>query len=120
MLDKELLKKQANERRQKYYSTRSHISGMKYHLQDLESHRGNSSAFKLLMIALDTYDRQVLDDYRRYEMRIGRIDIKDEVKEMQTILNRERLKREELEKQIKEATTSSGLFIKYVRKALKV
>lgn len=112
------LKKQMEERSRAYYSLRSGVYSIRREMQDLKKHRGHSPAFKLLIIALDMFDDQVSRDYDRYERRIKAIERKDVITELQQSLNRERAKRQQLEVKIQEATTSSGLFIKYVREKL--
>ena len=63
-------------------------------------------------------EEQVQLDLYRYEKRIGKMSERDEIASLQKSLNRERLKREKLEKKVNEAKESSGLFIKYVREKL--
>ena len=114
------LKKQRKERDQAYYSLRSDIYHIKDRMQCIAKHRGHSNAFKLLIIALDVFNNQIDLDRNRYERRLTAREHKDTATELQQSLNRERAKRQQLEVKIKEASESSGLFIKYVRKALKV
>ena len=114
------LKKQREESRQAYYSLRGDVYRIKDRMQCIAKHRGQSDAFKLLIIALDVFNNQIDLDRDRYENRLTARETKFTVAELQQSLNRERAKRQQLEAKIKEASESSGLFIKYVRKALKV
>ena len=114
------LKKQRKERDQAYYSLTGDIYRIKDRMQCIAKHRGHSDAFKLLILALDGFNNQIDLDRDRYERRLNISENKDAVAELQQSLNREREKRQQLEVKIKEASESSGLFIKYVRKALKV
>ena len=118
-MDKEELKQKHNERKKAYYSLRGDVDNMRYKLQDLGKHRGHSSAYKVLISALDVFRDQVSADFNRYERRIRFIDNSDTALELQQALNRERKLRQELENKIKEASESSGLFISYVRSKLK-
>ena len=117
-MDKEQLIAQKAERDRKYYSLRSDIRYMKENLVDIKFGRGHTNAFKLLMIALDGFEDQICKDYDRYVKRVGSIVKRDELKELQQSLNRERKIRADLENKIEEAKTSSGLFVDYVRKKL--
>lgn len=119
-MDKELLKKERDAKTKLYYSLREDCYIFKHKLMELTKHRGHSGAFRVMVAALDVFDDQINNDHQRYVRRIRLIDDKPIIKELQNSLNRERAKREELEKQIKEATTSSGLFIKYVKDALSI
>lgn len=111
-------KKAHEQRKQLYYSLENDLWRIEIKLSNLKKNRGQTPAFKNLMIAVEMMREQIRRDYLRYENRINAANAKDQVSEMQKALNRERAKREELEKQVKEATESSGLFIKYARKAL--
>lgn len=113
-------KEKLRQRKQAYYSTSALVNNMKWKLKELEKNRGHTIAFKQLMLALDGYEQQVSDDFSRYEKRITRCDNKADVADMQKALNRERTLREELDKKVKEASDSSGLFIKFVREKLGV
>ena len=115
---KEDREKQRLERQQAYWSIVNNIDGIRHKLNSIKKHRGHSTAFKQLMLALDGFEKQIRDDQDRFRNRVRQYDNKAEIKELQKALNRERQKREELEKKITEAKESSGLFIKYVRKKL--
>ena len=119
-LSKEEKKKKLKERKDAYYSTANLVNNMKWKLKEIEKNRGHTIAFRQLMLSLDGYEQQVSDDFSRYEKRILRCDNKHDVVDMQKALNRERTLREGLEKKIKEASESSGLFIKFVRNKLGV
>ena len=119
-MDKELINKEHNEKMKCYYSLREDCYAFKCKLMALTKHKGHSGAFRVMVAALDVFDDQINNDHQRYIRRVRLIDDKIIIKELQNSLNRERIKRELLEKQIKEATTSSGLFIKYVRDVLGV
>ena len=124
MTDPEILevkwKKERQESTQRYYALRDQVNNMKFHLQSLRKHRGHSDAYRLLIIALDGFRDQISRDHRVIERRNRIISDKNLSAELQTVLNRERKKRFELEAKMKEASESSGLFISYVRKALKM
>lgn len=115
-MNKEQLIAQKSERDRKYYSLRSDIHYMKENLGDIKFGVGNTNASKLLMIALDVFEDQINRDYDRYVKRISSIAKRDELKELQQSLNRERKIRADLENKIEEAKTSSGLFVDYLRK----
>ena len=119
-LSKEDRKKKLKERKQAYYSTSGLVSSVKWKLKKIENNRGHTIAFKQLMLSLDGYEQQVRDDFSRYEKQIRRCDNKDDVIDMQKALNRERTLREALDAKVKEASESSGLFIKFVRNKLGV
>jgi hypothetical protein len=124
MPDSEILKdewkKEREESTRNYYALRDEIDSMKFSLQNLRKHRGHSDAYKLLLIALDGFRHQIRRDYRAIDMRVRITADKQLAAELQNALNRERKKRFELEAKMKEASESSGLFISYVRKALKL
>jgi hypothetical protein len=115
-----LMKKEQKERMEFYYSLRDDCCQFRHKLMDLKKHKGHSAPFRVILAALEVFDDQISNDYQRYAKRIRANNEKPIIKELQNSLNRERAKREELEKQIREATTSSGLFIKYVKKALSI
>jgi hypothetical protein len=115
-----LMREEHKERMDFYYSLRNDCSQFRHKLMDLKKHRGHSAPFRVILAALEVFDDQINNDHQRYTKRIRVSKEKPIIKELQDSLNRERAKREELEKQIKEATTSSGLFIKYVKKALSI
>ena len=117
----ELTSEERRDKRKKaYYNLTHDIYMMKCKMKDIEKHRGHSPAFKNLMAALDVFEDQLTRDYERYEKRIRESSATKEIKQMQDSLNRERKLRNELEVKIKEASESSGLFIKYVREKLKL
>lgn len=107
-------------RKSEYYSLSATINNMQRKLKNIEKNRGHTIAFKQLMLALDGYEQQIREDFSRYDKNIKRSSHMLEVKSLQQSLNRERKLREELEHKVKEATTSSGLFIKFVREKLGV
>lgn len=117
-MNKEQLVAQKAERDRKFYSLRSDIRYIKENLSDIKFGRRHSDAFKLLMLALDGFEDQIYRDYDRYVKKVDSIVKRDELRELQQSLNRERKIRADLEKKIEEAKTSSGLFISYVRKKL--
>ena len=119
-MDTEDRKRLSDIRKLKYYSLRGKIEDMRYVLKDAYSDRGKSPAYIASMASLELLQKQVREDFSRYEKRIDTSSQKDEVALIQKALNRERLKRETLEAKIEEAKTSSGLFIKYVRGKLGV
>lgn len=108
------------ESEKKYYDLRSKLGYFRRELIDLKKHRGHSSAFRNLLSSIEIMEDKIKEDYMRYALLIRKADVRDEVREIQNALNRERTKREELESKIEEAKTSSGLFIKYVRGKLGV
>lgn len=118
MMTKDELKKKRKAQKDLYYSLSHELYNMKYKLQNLKGQRGHSLAFRQLILAIDAMEQQIRDDHSRYERRFRSISNGDVALELQQALNRERAKREELEKKIKEASESSGLFISYVRKKL--
>lgn len=79
-----------------------------------------SLQYKMLRDALRIYEMHLTDHYDRYRDINGRNTMREEMRELQQSLNRERTKREEIEDKVKEASESSGLFIKYVRSKLKM
>lgn len=89
-------------------------------LRKNEKFLGRSDAYKNLTITLRWMQDQLSEDQTRYERILERQSEKEEMQELQQALNRERKLRQELENKITEATTSSGLFIKYVRDKLGV
>tara|TARA_R110002153_G_scaffold160608_1_gene312963 strand:- start:201 stop:587 length:387 start_codon:yes stop_codon:yes gene_type:complete len=113
-------KKERQKSTESYYALRNEIDDMKFNLQSLRKHRGHSDAYRLLIIALDGFRDQISRDHRAIERRNRIMSDKNLTAELQTALNRERKKRFELEAKMKEALESSGLFISYVRKALKM
>lgn len=119
MITKEQLSK-LDEKKRCYYSLSTDLEQMARKLSLLNNHRKHSSAFQNLRLAIEIMQEQVNDDYNRYVKNVRRLKDRDDVANMQHQLNRERAKRQELEKQIKMATESSGLFIKFVRQKLGV
>jgi len=94
-----------------------------YYMRDKLSSFGKnkySPAYKVALSALDVLSNQIEQDYSRYVKRIERIGIRQEIEFMQKALNREKTKNFELEQKIEEAKTSSGLFVDFVRKKLKM
>lgn len=102
-----------------YYSLTYPINNMKWNLENVHKTRRKSIAYKQLILALDAYEQQIRDDFYRYEKQVTSRELKNEMKQLQQSLNRERKLRKGLESKIKEASESSGLFIKYVRDKLK-
>lgn len=113
-------KERHKERKKEYYSLTNPISDMKWRLENVHKTRGRSIAYKQLVLALCSYEQQIRDDFYRYEKLVTSREQKNEMKELQQSLNRERKLRVGLENKIKEASESSGLFISYVRKKLKL
>ena len=114
------IQKAHKERKEAYYSLQYKLDDMRHTLQNIKKNRGHSTAFKQLMLSIDAYNQQIRDDFSRYEKQVNKIRDKDSVFEMQTALNRERKLRHELELKVKEASESSGLFIRFVRDKLGV
>lgn len=109
------------ERRKKaYYSLTYDVQMMKYKMSEIERSRGHTTAFKNLLLAFDIFEEQLSRDFSNYEKNIKRNELTIDNRQLQTSLNRERKLRHELETKIKEASESSGLFISYVRKKLKI
>ena len=106
-------------RKKDYYSLTSPIGDMKWRLENIHKTRRKSIAYKQLCLALEAYEQQIRDDFYRYEKLVTSREQKNEMKELQQALNRERKLRAGLESKIKEASESSGLFISYVRSKLK-
>jgi len=96
------------------------LDDMEVFLNNQKGFFGRSNAYHNLVIALRWMQDQVDSDEYRYQRRLEYKDMKEEMQELQQALNRERKLRQELENKITEATTSSGLFIKYVRDKLGV
>lgn len=117
-MDKETMKTALQERENAYYSLSNDLFYMEDKLRSLKKHRGHSPAFKGLLISLELMRAQVDQDFYRYKSRIGQRSYHYEMSSLQKSLNRERLKRENLEKKVNEAKVSSGLFISYVREKL--
>jgi len=105
-------KDEYNKMRDEVYFMRSNLSSF--------SKNKHSPAYKVALSALDVLSNQIDQDYNRYIKRINRIGVGQEVKFMQKALNREKAKNFELEQKIEEAKTSSGLFVDFVRKKLKI
>ena len=111
-------KEKHKERKKDYYSLTSPITDMKWRLENIHKTRRKSIAYKQLQLALSAYEQQIRDDFYRYEKQVTSRELKNEMKQLQQSLNRERKLRSGLEAKIKEASESSGLFISYVRKKL--
>lgn len=114
------LKEQKEERKAKYYSLDHRLNTLYREMKDLRGYRGHCIAYRQLMLAIEGMQEKIRDDYCRYEKSISRRTRRNDMAQLQKSLNRERAKREELEAKVNEATTSSGLFIKYVREKLGV
>lgn len=97
---------------------RWYLRGIKDQMNQVKRFSGNSTAFKLLMFAADNMMNQIENDSFRYRKAVYNKNKKDEVKEIQQALNREKIKNAKLEKEIEEAKTSSGLFIKFCKDKL--
>lgn len=119
-MNKENRKDKLRESEKRYYDLSQKLDYFMRELLDLKKHRGHSPAFRNLISSVEIMQDKIEEDYRRFVLLIRKKDAKDEVKEIQNALNRERTKREALEAKIEEAKTSSGLFIKYVRGKLGV
>ncbi len=105
-------KDEYEEMRYKVYSMRDKLSFF--------SKNKHSPAYKVALSALDVLSNQIEQDYNRYVKRIRSNEARHEVEFMQKALNREKAKNFELEQKIEEAKTSSGLFVEFVRKKLKL
>ncbi len=108
-----------NKKKDEYNKLRYEV----YHIRDVVasfSKTKHSPAYKVALSALDVLGNQIEQDYSRYVKRIERIGIRQEIEFMQKALNREKAKNFELEQKIEEAKTSSGLFVEFVRKKLKL
>ena len=102
----------------KYYELQAKLDSIYWDMMELEPRKGNSTEFRMFKLALDAFRKKISADFRRYELVIDRKLNRCEVKKLQQSLNRERKLRQELETKIKEASESSGLFIRYVRNRL--
>ena len=89
-------------------------------LKEMDSYNHRSSVFKNFEIAVRLLQDKLHEDVYKSVKIIERSKQSQEMKQLQKALNRERKLRQELENKINEATTSSGLFIKYVRDKLGV
>ena len=117
MLSEEQKECKLKERQEKHRSMDYKIFNM---ISELESEGGRSIEYNQLLLALRGYSYKLDREMRQYESRIKGLTLRDELKEMQTALNRERTLRENLEAKVKDATESSGLFIRFVRDKLGV
>ena len=118
MLNKEERQQALKARKDLYYSLGYDLMNIKEKLANLKKNRGQSPAFKMLMLAIDMMDSQIRDDFARYGRRIRFNDNSDNCLLLQKSLNREKKKNADLEKTIEKAKTSSGLFIDFVRSKL--
>lgn len=119
-MTKEERKKYLEDRKQEYYKLRLDLECWYMKLSRMEKYRGNSTAFKQLLLSISLMQEQCRADHERILASIARVNQRKEMADLQNSLNRERTKREALEKQIKDASESSGLFIKYVRSKLNI
>lgn len=119
-LSKEDREERLKRRKSEYYSLSHDLYNIKRKLRGIEKNKGHTTAFKQLILGIEGYEQQISDDFSRYEKQIRIMDRTDEIAKMQKALNRERAIRQELELKIKEASESSGLFIKFVRNKLGV
>ena len=108
------------EKKQAANSLRWKLDDMSRCLKRDKKFLGRSEAYENLCIAVNFMLDQVSDDEARYKRILENKSAREEMQELQQALNRERKLRQELENKISEATTSSGLFIKYVRDKLGV
>lgn len=113
----QLLLEQQNERQRNLYYK---LDNILYEVKNADGYRSNSDTFKNFEISVRLLQDKLQKDYYRSESVIRRRIESDEKRGLQQALNRERKLRQELEDKINEATTSSGLFIKYVRDKLGV
>ena len=105
-------KSQLNKLKNEVYYMRDKLSSF--------SKNKHSPAYKVALSALDVLSNQIEQDYNRYVKRIWSDEASQEVEFMQKALNREKAKNFELEQEIEKAKTSSGLFVEFVRKKLKL
>lgn len=110
--------KEKEEAKKRYYELESMCWRFRDQLHSIKKHRGHSDEFKMLDMALKQFEDKVSSDYKRFELRIKRKEEYQEVKQMQQALNRERKLRHDAEARMKEAATSGGLFIEYVKTML--
>ncbi len=110
--------KEMEEAKKRYYELESMCWNFRNRLHSIKKHKGHSDEFRMLDIALKKFEDKVRSDYKRYELRVKRKEDSQEVKQMQQALNRERKLRHEAEARMKEAATSGGLFIEYVKTKL--
>lgn len=117
-LSKELRDEKLEARKKAYYSLDSDLYSMREKMRYIDGFKGNSTACRMLVLAIDAMSDQVRKDFYRYEKRIKAADMGDDLILVQKALNREKTKNAILEKKIEEAKTSSGLFIDFVREKL--
>lgn len=120
MYNKEEIIRLKKEKQDKYWNRKWKIDEIRQQLKDLSGNKENSAAFRAVLAGIDIFADQLYDDHKRYLQRLENMSAASEVAEMQKALNREKSKNAELEKQISEARTSSGLFIKFVRDKFKI
>ena len=118
MLNKQERQAALRARKDLYYSLSYDLTHMRDKIEGLKKHRGHSSAFKMLILAIDMMSEQVRNDFNRYERRMRFNDNSDNCILLQKALNREKENNLALERKIEEAKTSSGLFIDFVRSKL--
>ena len=119
-LRKQRREEMLEKKKQAVYSLRCKLDDMEYTLRRNTKFLGRSEAYENLCIAVNFMLDQISDDEARYKRILENKSAREEMQELQQALNRERKLRQELENKISEATTSSGLFIKYVRDKLGV
>lgn len=120
IMDAEKRRQLAKDRTDKYHALAKELSSLRWKIKDIVSTRLNKTALQHLVDSLTLAEEQIQRDYDRYINRLRTYDDKDEISKLQAALNRERIKREELQAKVDEATTSSSLFIKFCRDKLGV
>lgn len=122
MTDKQIesIEEDIKRKTDEYYVLSNRLENMKLALENIKGRKGHTVAFKQLILAIEGYDQQLRTDHARYVKQIKSRANSSIIKELQTSLNRERKLREKLEVQVKEASESSGLFIRFVRDKLGV
>lgn len=117
---KEVRKQKFTRRQERFNEDMDMFWRMRGMLDDMEANQRKSPSYRLLEAAIDTFGDQIRNDFYNFEGVCRRAKSRDNEVDLQQALNRERTKRAELENQVKEASESSGLFISYVRKKLKL
>lgn len=110
-------KSKLSEKREDYWDKINQLDQMKTILDNISGKR-NSPAHKTLVAALDVYRDQIERDYERFKCVYNNKTTFDDMCLLQQKLNRETKLRVGLEEKVKEASESSGLFIKYVKEKL--
>lgn len=109
------LRKEAEEKQEKIVRM---CGMMRLELLAIKKFKGHSPEFKLLEIAISKFEQQAENNSNRLRASRQIREAKNEIKQMQESLNRERKLRHELEKKVEEASVSGGLFVQYVKRTL--